>query len=295
MNEFLDERYIEITARLVLGVEPRDAARGTRVTAPITVAIEFPLSPPIALPDLERLLLGLQSERRTLSNALTRLGRHTTCRYVLVFRKKAGDHVDLRLFDEARRFAPRRLHVPLTALTDPTKAKLLDAVPLADRARQPALFPGRTYDVSESATGLRGRVLRHDPNNAAVLIPVRWPRVMATVGGSPVGWAHGDEHGDFLLLIDRTATPALTLPWPLTADVTAFGPGTLPVPVSTRLPDVDEYWDLPLEKLAAPGVTPDLIADGDYIPTSYTASSPLTPVTFTYGALLEGLPAFTIV
>jgi hypothetical protein len=123
---------------------------------------------------------------------------------------------------------------------------------------------------------------------------VRWARVEANVGGAPVGVAHGDANGDFLLLIDSNAAPALSLPDPLTADVTAYGPASIPVPSTPLLPLVDEYWDVPQETLAAAGVTPDPVADGVVKPASYTASSPSATVTFTYGALREGQSAFAI-
>jgi hypothetical protein len=299
MNQFLAERYVEIVHRLLLGIEPVDAARRSRIGHPIEVAIEgppFPPWPPQPAAELERYLRQLLDSRRTLSDTMARVPRHATCRHALLHRPDLTDHVDVRLFDRGRRFVPRRLRIPLTPLSDPTDPALLDAVPFAERVRRPSLFPGKAYDVSESATGIRGRVVRPDPLDPAKELPVRWPRVRALIGTSPVGWAHGDQNGDFLLLLDSSAVPAVTLTTPLAVNVTAYAPPAPPVPASALLPRVDEYWDLPLEVLAAPGVTPDPTGAGDYVPTTYTAAStpPPPPVTFRYGVLLGGLAPFVL-
>ncbi|MFJ3204916.1 hypothetical protein [Streptomyces sp. NPDC086989] len=132
--------------------------------------------------------------------------------------------VTVRVDDPARRWIPRRFTVPLW-----TPAELSGAderpptaphVPAGARLLIPWLLPGPGYPVPQGTTGLRLRVTRPDA------APVRWPRVDAFgPGGVPLGWAHGDEHGQVLLLIDGVGV----LPYP--------GPSRFPVALRTHAPD----------------------------------------------------------
>jgi hypothetical protein len=150
------------------------------------------------------------------------------------------------------------------------------------------MFPGAAYDTSETATGLRGRAVWAPPPGDA---PVRWARVEATVNGTRVGRAQGDDRGEFLLLLDSAAGGIGDLPVPLTARITVFAPPAPPVPTD---PDQarDPLWDLPVELLAGLA-DPDDVSTGERLPAGYvsTASSTRT-VTFEPGRLSSEEPAF---
>jgi hypothetical protein len=191
-----------------------------------------------------------------------------------------------------QRFVARRLRVPLA---DPTDPALLDAVPLSKRSFIPRLFPGAAYDVTDSgATGLRGRVVRDDPAHPSATIPVRWPRIEARRGSTVVGRAHGDQNGEFLLLLESGAVAAADLPAPFTLSVEAFAP-PLPSQPPALVLATDPLWDVPLETVAALGALSDPVAAGAATPVGYTRSSGSQPITFTFGALISsGIAPFKI-
>lgn len=215
MNEILPARFSEFVKRLALGLEPVDAGLGSRLPQAIQVTFD---SDPLRLPRPS-------------------LDRHHSCRHVLLFDPSFTNQVDLRFVDDTRRFVPRRLRIPLRPQAQ------ADAKPYSDRVRRPAMFPGAAYDVTSLATGLRGRVLRGGA-------PMRWARAVAVEPGTnnAVARAHGDDRGEFLLLVGSGAAPVTETDTSLTFDVQVWGPQNVPVPVPPRLPEVDPLWDLPLEK-----------------------------------------------
>jgi hypothetical protein len=259
MNQFLDNRFAESLQRLALGLEPVDSERRTRIAHPIEITLDG-VPPPPPRPEIER---------------------HRSCLHALRFQPGVAARVNLRLFDSARRFVPRRLSIPLL-----TQAQA-ETRSYTQRVRRPVLFPGAAYDVSDTATGLRGRVLRGGR-------PMRWARVEATlpVSGVMVGRAHGDDRGDFLLLISSRAGPVGDLVNPFPLEVRVFGPAVAPVPASPDLPALDPLWDLPLETPPAPGAA-DPVSSGEQLPTNYTASVTRT-VNFVLGRLLSQEPVFLI-
>ena len=191
-----------------------------------------------------RLQVSVENARRT------PIPRHSSCQHALRVQPGLRDPLRVRFEDPTRRFVPRILEIPLT----PRPVML-----------QPGFFPGATYPVSERSTGLRGRVVR-GPQKA----PLRWARVVARRGGSVVGRAHGDDRGEFLLIIDASAAsigPLLDPP----LEVTVYGPLPLPpVPSSPALPAEDPLWDLPVEVATA---TTDDVARGIALPTGYGATA----------------------
>ncbi len=277
MNAFLPELFVEHLDRLMLGIEPVDAQRAARIAQPIEVAIDgvprtssaawIPVDPAQAWDRL----FGFPDA----IGALTRIPRHDSCRHALVYRPSLTSPIAIRMFDRHRRFAPRRISYPVPAsIATPTS-----------RIRRPALYPGAAYAVGDAATGMRGRVTWNQAG--ADELPVRWVRVQASINGQVVGRAHGDDRGEFLLLLDPSAGGLGDLPTPLTAQVTVFAPAVPP-----PLPADDPLGDLPLETLVA---DPDDVSPGQKLPPGYasTASSS-RPVDFTWGRLLTQQAKFFI-
>ena len=63
--------------------------------------------------------------------------------------------------------------------------------------------------------------------------------------GVVVGRAHGDDRGEFLLLLGPGAATGPDLAFPIQATVTVFGPDPPPPPGPDAA--LDPLWDLPLE------------------------------------------------
>lgn len=262
MNAFLPASYVERIDRLILGVEPIDAQRRTRIAHPIELAID---GEPYPAMELSQEIPGIPDP----IGRLPRIPRHASCRHALVHPPAMTSPIGIRLYDRARRFVPRRISYAIPA--DP----LVLAPP--SRVRRPALFPGAAYDVSPTATGIRGRVTWNQA--AANEVPARWVRVEAAINGQIVGRAHGDDRGEFLLLLRSEAAGVGELPSPLVAQVTVFGP-----PAPPPIPPNDPLGDMPVETLAA---DPDTISAGETLPPGYASTVHSSrPVTFELGMLL---------
>lgn len=253
MNEFLPTRFSETVTRLAIGIEPIDAALRLRVPRPLEVTFD---SSPFKLPRPP-------------------INHHRTGLHVLVYDPRLRAPVDLRFNDPERRYVARRLRFPL--LTE----ALAKASPPSHRVRRPALFPGSAYDVSD-ATGIRGSVQRAGS-------PMRWARVEARLptSGTLVGRAHGDDRGEFLLLIGPEAAPPGDLPSTIPVEIRVFGPAVAPVAATPEIPSIDPLWDLPLEEASAPG-TPDPASSGEIQPADYTATV-IQTVNLAPGRILSGM------
>ena len=287
MNEFLSSRYQEFIERLALGIEPMDALQ----RRPLSYALRV---------EHDRTHLGIRRPP---------VEHHSSNRYALRYQPALPTTVDLRFFDlndrfyrpekDRRRIVPRRLRVPIltraqveTLEENEAQAANKNAKDFKRRIRRPVFFPGAAYDFSATSTGLRGRVTRGGQ-------PMRWARIVAKLATTPlvVGRAHGDDRGEFLLLINSAVTPGSALPKPLNIEVTVFGPDTPPAPSSPDLPALDPLWDLPLEFLAAPG-DPDPVATGEEVPSQPPAQNYIASFTrtmeFTLGKCLSGAEDFEI-
>jgi hypothetical protein len=114
---------------------------------------------------------------------------------------------------------------------------------------------------------------------------MRWARVEATLpSGDVVGRAHGDDRGDFLLLLGTNpanlGVPALTL----TLTVTVRGPNPKPVKAAG---ETDPLWDLPLEEIPSPAAAADILG-GKAPPPAYKPTTGVVAsrdVDFTLGRL----------
>src|SRR4051812_18522529 len=91
MNSFTDSRYVEAVKRLALGLEPLDAAQGGRIAQPFQVIIPEKLQG-LPRPDLDR---------------------HSSCLHVLLYQPGVKDKVNLRFFEQGRKFVPRQIQYPI--------------------------------------------------------------------------------------------------------------------------------------------------------------------------------------
>lgn len=166
-------------------------------------------------------------------------------------------------FEDKRSYVPRRLRITLK--TDANQ----QPAPTPENIRRPWLWPGAAYPVPGNATGVRGRAAKGSDAKSAV--PLRWVRVLASIPASEadlakatiVGQAHGDDRGEFLLLIEPKAIPTTTITGPLKVRLTLYLPPVLPPPDA----DTDPLWDVPLEDV---GDAPDsALLQGKAIPPGF--------------------------
>jgi hypothetical protein len=242
-NLFVAARYDEFLTRLAVGIEPRDPLTGFRVPFALRVSVDGKPLPPPRRPAPAAPWWDPDDGRE-------RIPRSDTCRHVLVFRKGTKDPLGVRVADPSRRYVPRRL-----ALRLPTPAS-------TGRVVKPALYPGACYDVPAGALALRGRVKRGGEW-------MRWVRAEAvrTADAAVVGRAHGDERGEFLLLLEPAAVNTAELEIPVDLKVTVYGPDTAPDPSAHPESATDPLWDLPLEEVPLGGGT-DVLA-GTALPAGY--------------------------
>ena len=148
--------------------------------------------------------------------------------------------------------------------------------------RAPWLWPGSAYPVDETATVVRGRLMRGPTLDKAK--PVRWARVFLTDQVPPapfdaktiVGSGHGDDRGDFVVALQRyKGTSGVDLPSSVDVCLFAFAPPAL------ALTPGDPLSDLPVENagLAKDGDDAAVAAKfrdalrGNRLPAGYTLGS----------------------
>lgn len=247
-NVFLPDTYVERFDRLAFGIEPFDAVRALAPARPVNVTFD-------GMPDGSSTSSHQLAAVDEATRGLVPLARRSGSRFVVLHRPGLAAEMRVRISDPQRRFVPRRIAYAIPADIDVA----------APRVRRPALFPGAAYEISYTATGLRGRATR---GNAAGAPPARWLRVVARVGGTVVGRAQGDDRGEFLLILDPEATGPGELQNPFTVSVSILGPATAPVPTEPDLPARDPLWDLPLEVVSL--VPPDDVSPGVENPAGYS-------------------------
>jgi len=280
MNSIAPQPFLERIHRLAIGFEPLDALRQHRITHPVRIDLDRPLarrkrSEPF------RHVLHPGDPRPVIS-------RHDSCLHALLYHPALAEHVDVVIFDHDRKYVPRRMRIPILSLEQVLALEQDGNPPFPQRIRRPTLFPGAAYDVIERTTGLRGRVLRDGQ-------PMRWARVEARLPDSDllVGRAHGDDRGEFLLVIEPHMIGVMEDPYDLR--VVVSGPAVPPTPDTPQQPSEDPYWDLPLETVPAPG-DPDPVSPGDQLPDGYVSAVSATQIVpFQLGIIVSrfhGIPDF---
>ncbi|MBB5019129.1 hypothetical protein HNQ59_002427 [Chitinivorax tropicus] len=287
MNQFVRHEYSESTHRLALGVETWDAARQQPVLTPLWVGFDD-------------VLLG---------HVRPLFDLHPSNRYALRYDSwlaSQARQIDIRLMDamdervsierSGRRYVPRRLRI-----TVPTLAAA-ESNPPSGRGCQPWLYPGATYPLSQTATGLRARVMRAAAGPLPRR-PARWVRVVATLpAGSAiadvaelnalpsarvVGRAMGDDRGEFLLLVPPAAAQAGTAAsMPVRLIVLARVEQAVPAD-RPDLPTIDPCWDLPVETPASLAVT-DAVLRGETTTAGFAIVAQ-REISLPLGRLLRGV------
>jgi hypothetical protein len=298
-NVYVHDHYVERIDRLALGIQPLDAGSAGRVARTVRVQLEDTPEPFIVKPR--------RFGRCVYDAGLPDIDRHATSRYTVLYRDDPTRQtipITIRLFDCHRWFVPRRLRMKILTLEQLLNAEasaggpaFLPVLrppqpPVSARVRKPVLFPGAAYQTDASVTGLRGRVVRAGK-------PMRWARVEAreSASGTLLGRAHGDDRGEFFLILGSVATPGAVsrLVVPVTVAVRVFGPAQPPVPGASDPDRLDPLWDLPIEETPIPD-DPDPVSTGEQLPPGYRASTAGPPqVDLPVGRVTSRLSPFMFV
>ncbi len=264
---------VERRVRLALGLEVVDAVRGDpadvevaweNVPLPFTVAV--PLGPGSSV-EVSLYDPGMGLPR------LDRGARPGRFRIAFTPERTPAPPARLRIVDAGRRYVPRRLEVPYASLATVLAEEAGPGLP-APRSRTVGLFPGACFQPEACSTGIRGRVV--DLAGA----PVRWVRVEARhpQRNSLLGIAHGDDRGEFLLLL-ANAPSSLDVPpglaFSVQLAVSAIAPGTPAPGPLTASPADDPLGDLVREVLPPIGNV-DTISSGAVAPPGFTRTATAT-------------------
>ncbi len=268
MNTFLPTRYDELITRLAFGVEPIDALRGGRVTGPLRVTFD---ECPRPLHTWRPFPPGVR-----LDDVLPQMERHQSGRYARRYGRDTPEQIRLRISDSRRRYVPRRFIVAIATETTVTTAETDPAIPdvaIAARVASIHLHPGANADVPGGVSAIRGRVRRADGS------PAPWVRVRANRTGTAeqFGFTHGDDRGEFLLVL---ATPPGTVgmsPDPVAVElIVGVAPAVLPPPADPLVPIVDPLWQLFEEPLPLPAPAipaTGTASDGRRFPPGYVTTA----------------------
>ena len=180
--------------------------------------------------------------------------------------------------NDPRRFVPRRL-----SLT-PVQTAGFPSAGVAN-IRSAWLWPGSSYPLAANITAIRGRV-RRGPSEALAK-PVAWARVVITRPGAAtpnfatearLGFAHGDDRGEFLAVLDVGAVPGgAVLPATLKLRVWVF------IPPADTFDAADPLASLPLEVAGTDAIND--VLRGTQAPSAYLRMNSID-VTLTPGSTL---------
>lgn len=245
-----------VVHRGALAVEPRDGLTGRAATG-VRVGRETARF----AHDLARRRRGGPLDRRY---PAVPLEPGPGSRFLLRYGPSVRPTITVRVDAPAGRWVRRRFAV---AVRPPATVAAADDdppppgayVPVAARLLRPSLLPGAAYPLPPGTTGVRLRVTRGGR-------PVPWTRVVAFgAGGQRIGWGHGDEHGQVVVVL------------PVTGTGNPPQPGRFDVALRVHAPPGDPPADAPLEPVplfGAAGPDPDLLR-GLALPAGYLAAPDL--------------------
>jgi hypothetical protein len=267
VNQYLPPAYRESVWRLAAGIIPVSALGGAPPLPDVRLALERVPKPhqvPADAGGIGNYDIGI---------GLPTVARNGAGRFAITYSVPGlSSPVAVRLYDTGRRYVPRRFRLPVpaeaTVVAAEQAAELPPWPPIPSRAFRPVLYPGANWGTQAGASAVRGRVLRADGSTA------RWARVSAIDAdhGYPVGWAHGDDRGEFVLVL-TSSDAGLFTPGSALARVTLTisarpVPATIDSPAQSR---ADPLWDLEVEALPPPG-SADAVSDGRTPPADYSQS-----------------------
>lgn len=254
MTVSLNGSEILQTARLLLGILPVDALRRDDLSFALKIEAE-------------------NSPRGTIS-------RHPSGRFTVSYRPGLNQTLDIRLYDNQRRYVPRRLSIPLVTLSQILSTEQNQPLDyLSSRVKYPLMYPGAAYPISPRSTGLRGRVVSAGQ-------PIRWALVELRTASSAIvlARARGDDRGEFLLVIPPSAVPDVTLIETVSFSLTIYA-RAVPLQIS-NLAQIDPFWDLPLESVVD-SAADDPVTAGREIPPEYVASQDIVLVDFQLSQMIS--------
>ena len=197
---------------------------------------------------------------------------------VRAFARRDSRHATYRSDNDPRQYVPRRL-----SLT-PVQSEGVPPSSVAN-IRSAWLWPGATYPLAANATALRGCVRRGVALASAVAVP--WARLVVTrPGAGPANfatetqltWAHGDDRGEFLLLLGAQAVPGgVVLPATMDLRLWVF------LPPVAALDAADPLASLPLE-VAGDEPLNDVLR-GTAIPAGYLLQADFIDLTLPPGVV----------
>ena len=271
---------VQVTHRLALAVQPVDAVTREVRTTHLHVGRETPQS-----------LAAYRRTRPPVQDPTVPIPAHGAG-FVLTHGRGVRSTEVLRITSRTRHFVPRRFSVlvwPEERLAaDDADGTTAPHIGVPHRLLRPWLLPGSAYRPPSGATGALLRVARPDGT------PVRWARAHAfDVHGTRVGWAHGDESGQLMLLVPRGEWPP---PEPATLNLAVrfFAPAVpaAPIPAGADVVRLEPLSDLPVEVLPAPADPPGppvLVSDllrGITPPTAHVVAAQDEVIALQYGRVV---------
>jgi hypothetical protein len=176
-------------------------------------------------------------------------------RFLLRYTASVRPTVTIRLDGLPGRWVRRRFTVAVRPLSVVAAADPLPPpaptppgpyVPVASRLLLPSLLPGAAYPLPRGTTGVRFRVTR-----AGTAVP--WTRVLAFgTDGSRIGWGHGDEHGEVVVVIAGIGTAVPPEPGRFDVALRVLAPPPGPAPADAPLE--------PVPLFGAAGPDPDVMS-----------------------------------
>jgi len=288
VNQYLPASYAETVWRLAAGIDPACALGGAAPLPGVQLALERVPKPhpvPAGAGAIGNYEVGI---------GLPTVRRNSTGRFAITYSVPGlTSPLAVRLYDTGRRYVPRRFRLPV-----PDRAAVVAAEqaaesapwpPIPSRVFRPVMYPGANRGPQAGATIVRGRVLRGDGSIA------RWARISAVDAdhGYPLGWAHGDDRGEFYLVLESSDAGLFT-PGSALARVT-LTISVRPAPAAIDSPaesQADPLWDLEPEVLPAPG-SADTVSGGRTPPPDYSRAITAT-LSFVKGAVSHPRQPFVI-
>jgi hypothetical protein len=255
----------ELHHRLALGVSWIDGVTQIGAYGPLTTILEnigiYYLHKPFDRHNSDRFALRYAGLIKKRLDKAFKDGLSTDCYVVGHGSRQMGQAI----FDsqqDVRIYVPRRLQMAVVFTGS-------EPAPTPSNIRTPWLWPGATYPFHPTATLIRGRVRRGA--TLATSTHLRWARIFATIPqteaifnqATVVGCGHGDDRGEFVLVLDARAVSGASLKNPVLVRLWAFVP-----PPPAQIDPRDSFLGLPLENGGTAAINDVLRGRG--VPTEYT-------------------------